>query len=138
MAGTKGCGTLVRHNLSGSMATVPDVVDVTPPASTIPDEIDMTAIDDTEMDYEQGCINDYGELSFTIRYQPANALHQQLVTAFGARTNASWELVYADGSSTDWAFTGQIKSMTPSQINRTTDVQMAFVVRLTSVITFPS
>ena len=63
------------------------------------ENVDVTAIDDTTGDSRQG-IEEPGEFSFDIFWDPDDTVHGSLQTLYGSGDSAAWKLVLTDGSST--------------------------------------
>jgi hypothetical protein len=47
-----------------------------------------------------------GSLGFELFYDPALSGHQELLTLITTPADESWKVVFADGGSSEWAFTG--------------------------------
>lgn len=135
--GVKGCGTLLQNNSTGSYVTVAEIVNVTPPSQEVP-MVDMTDIESTFEESVPGCVLVQGELQATIKYVPTGTTHKALLSDMLAKNTLGWKVIYADGSSSEWSFSGWIRTFVPSSIQHDNRVEAAFSVKLTSAITTPS
>lgn len=61
---------------------------------------------------------DAGEITFTVNYIPTTATHNAttgILATYKNRTLRNWQLVFPDGSSTTWSFSGFVTGFQPSE-----------------------
>lgn len=93
---------------SGGTGTPQEILGITNiggPNFTRP-EIDVTNMSSTAKEYKPAYLTDPGTLTFGLQYNPANAVHQYIVSQSANNTagNDTFKIIFSDN--TDWAFTG--------------------------------
>lgn len=116
MAYVIGKGTTLSY-LSGSYVPVASVTSITPP------QVEMGFVETTHllsaMREHMATINEPGEASFTIEYDPANTTHQFLWDYAGgthAGQSISWKITMSDSGACDITFSGSIKKFGVSDL----------------------
>lgn len=80
---------------------------------------------------------DPGEVSFSINLVPASAGHKSLITDFTGRVKTNFQMVFPDGGSTTWAFTGYVTQFgAKAEVDGVLEAEMT--VTLTGAPTFPA
>jgi len=80
---------------------------------------------------------DPGEVSFTINLVPSLAAHKSLLSDFTTRTKTNFQMVFPDGGSTTWSFTGYITQFgAKAEVDGVLEADMT--VTLTGAPTFPA
>jgi hypothetical protein len=69
-------------------------------------EIDITTMESTAKEYKPAALTDAGTLSFGLQYNPANTVHQYIVSQSANTTtgNDRFKIIFSDN--TTWGFTG--------------------------------
>lgn len=91
---------------------VPGITSINTPTSSNP-EIDASDLDSTSKEFIAG-LKDNGEMSFTLNFNPDNAIQQSIRTAFvtAPSPTKSWVIQFSDTApATRWEFAGFIKSL---------------------------
>lgn len=73
--------------------------------------IDVTDLSSVAKEKRMG-VPDEGSLSFTLRYNPAEASHIALRAARSAQTNTSFQLTFTDATNTTWTFFAYVTTFT--------------------------
>lgn len=104
-------GTLLKRETSfgsGTFVTVAEVKSIDGPGMKA-SQIDVT----THSSAASGAwkemivsLLDPGDVKFSINLIPGSAGHKSLISDFTGRTKTNYQLVFPDGGSTTWAFTG--------------------------------
>jgi len=135
MARVLGLGTLVKvdDDDSGSgYTTLALNVDVTPPPRRRV-RVDDTALDSTLATDSAG-IEDKSDFEFTHFYDPGATNDTIAVTLFGAKTQALWQITYAD-SGTE-TFEGIIMALEPQPIKHNEHLMRKVTVHRVTASTF--
>lgn len=89
-------------------------------------------------------ITDYGDLEFTVVYDPSNASHVALAAAQAANTLYYWKLTFpspegpgatAPGSAKTYAWAGYVSSFSTSNYEINEKVEATFKVSITGLVT---
>lgn len=116
MAKYDGYGAQLQYDSTGSgdYLAIGQVRDITGP-ELLSESIETTAHDDNENNHRTfiAGLNDLGDLSFEIAFDPDSTGHSWLVnTARGAYN--TFRLIFPDGGATTWTFSGILTSLSPS------------------------
>jgi predicted secreted protein len=121
-------GTLLKIGDGGgpeTFTTIAEVMSISGPGLTS-DTIDVTSHSSTGgfREFIMG-LSDGGEVTFTINYNPTQATHNAttgLLRDYINRTRRNFKIVFPDGSSTTWSFTGVV---TGFSMSAPTDAQLS-------------
>jgi hypothetical protein len=108
MAYVIGKGTLLKVDISSTLTTIPQVVSVTPPSLEM-GNVETTHLTSTARE-NKATIPDPGEVSFSLEWDPANTVHQQLWTYFQAGTTVNWTITMSDAGNCVIDFDGHIQN----------------------------
>lgn len=133
-------GVLFKYDENGdglSHTTIAEVLSITPPTQTRDDE-DVTTTDSTFVE-KLPTIPDHGEVSIDLVWEPNDANHELLDTAFANATTTTayeWQIVYpiVAAAVTD-EFTGYVKSIGSPSMGPKDSIKRTIVITLTSAIT---
>ena len=97
--------------------------------------LEITAINSTGREYLVG-FPDYGELSFTLFYTPANTQHAALFTAFqlSGQTATNFRITFTDSPATTYTFAALVQGF-PHNFQNNAAVEVNCVLKLTGSIT---
>ena len=97
--------TLSVATSSGNPTLISGVTNIGGPNFTRP-EIDITTMESVAKEYKPAALTDAGTLTFGLQYNPANLVHQYIVSQSANATlgNDIFKITFSDG--TDWNFTG--------------------------------
>lgn len=129
-----GHGTVLSR-VTGGPTAITFVRNITPPALS---REDVNATDLTSgVQYNiPSDPEDPGEVSMEMFWTSGDTNDELLDTDFGARTIASWKIVYASPISRTATFDAWVKSLTPGVLDGQNAVVRTVVFRLTSAITW--
>jgi hypothetical protein len=126
----------VATSSAGIPTLISGITNVGGPNFTRP-EIDITTMESVAKEYKPAALTDTGILTFGLQYNPANAVHQYIVSQSANNTpgNDIFKITFSD--STDWNFTGSFTEFSitaddPSQGILTANVS----VRLSGAVNF--
>lgn len=96
-----------------SFANVPEVVEYEFPTPTR-EEIDVTH-HESPGEYREfiGSFKDAGSLTFTVNWNPNNAIHKQLIDLFEAGTTVNWQVAFPVSPTKTAAFSAYVSSYQP-------------------------
>ena len=106
MAKVKGAATKLQYHNGSAFVDVPNRVQIVPPAMENPPD-DRTNLDSTWRE-KAATIPDGGDVSLLIQWDPADTVHQALLTRFAAGTDTQWKLIFQDTGAAEGAFNGHI------------------------------
>lgn len=138
MAKIKGKGTQLQLSISSSYTTIAQVTRITGPDATV-QTYDATALD-SSVGREKKVTGfvDSGTVTFSLWLDPTATTLQALTDLITTPVDGSaWKLIFPDGSSTTWSFTGPVKKVTPSvELDRgiTADCQL----EIDGIVTYPT
>jgi len=105
----RGTGTNFQRGDGASpevFTTVGDVINVTGPGIT-KDEIEVTALDSSAKEFI-GALDDPGEVSLELNWNPQDAEHVNLRTDAEGNTARNYRIVWSDVSATQVTFNGEV------------------------------
>ena len=95
-----------------NFTTIPEIKSFSGPGGSAT-VIDVTDLQSTAKEKRMG-LQDEGQLSFEINYIPTDSEHAQLRTDRANQTERNFQLVFTDGSSTTWSFSGFVTGFSVS------------------------
>lgn len=130
-----GLGTVVKydHDSNASFDVVGELRSVTPPGRSYERVADDTL--DSVLRTQQQGIEDVSEFQFQQVWHDGDAQHERIDTAFNARDNRAWQIVFPHSPARTWEFTGRVMSMGPEQITNSSLITRTVTVHRTSAIT---
>lgn len=149
--GTKTQGTQLFKVASATTSVEITNIQGGSPPSPQSDDIEITDLSSTAKEYIQG-LRDYGEASFEMNWDPANAVHQALQADYDAGTSREWLIGFSDGTTAaptvsssafgtpattrSWCkFVGYIKGI-PKQLGTNSTVKQTLTVRVSGSPTY--
>ncbi len=102
-----------RGSGTGSPETfteIPDVKSFSGPGGSA-SVIDVTNLSSTAKEKRMG-LHDEGQLSFTMHYNPSNAVHTSLRTDRANRTLRNFKMIFTDSGDTEWSFAAYVTGFT--------------------------
>lgn len=133
MAYVIGKGALLKLSISSVFTTVPQCKSITPP------QIEMGTVETTHltssMREHMATINDPGECSFEIEYDPANTVHQALWASAQAGTVESWKITLSDAGAADITFSAHIQKFGISQMAVDSVVMIPVTLKVSGAVT---
>jgi hypothetical protein len=100
-------GSKLQVSISSVFTDIPGIENLQGPSGS-KEEIDITAINDTAKAFIGG-MPDFGQLTFKMAWDPANAAHQYLLTRYNtANVTDSWKIVCSDSGLAEIAFSGAV------------------------------
>jgi hypothetical protein len=107
MSKIKCKGTAIQQKLASVYTSVAQVISIElPEAESETYESDTLDNTDAGIPYDQTGRSEGGSCSFEFFYDPALAGHKALTELIRAPADEDWKIVFADGASTAWTFTG--------------------------------
>ena len=93
------------------------------------EELDVTTLDSTIVERVMSALENIQDISITLIWNPANTVHQGVLTDKTNRTVRNFKLVLTDTGSTEIAFSAQVKSAsTPAGVERGNPGRMTVVL----------
>ena len=107
MAIVKSKGTTLKQKLSSVYTTVAQVISLDLPEAEVETfEADYLDQSGAGIPYEQTGRVEGGSCGFEIFYDPALAGHKALTELIRVPQDEDWQILFVDGSSSTWTFTG--------------------------------
>lgn len=130
MAEMIGYGTIFQRETAtaGVYDTIAQVANITPPQSET-DDVEIEELDpaNAHKRFLPGLI-DGGEVSLTLNFDGKDIGHQNLLNDHQNRTIKNYKIVLPDN--TTWAFSGYVKSFSPSEISAGEIVQAEVTIKV--------
>lgn len=127
-----GC-TFAR--VTAGPTTIGQVRSITPPTFSRED-VNATTLDDVVQYNLPSDPEDPGEVTIEMLWTSGETNDELLDTDFGARTIASWKIVYPSPISRTATFSAWVKSLSPGQLVSNDVIMRTATFRLTSAITW--
>lgn len=100
-------GTNLAVKIAAAFTTIPGVEGLSGPTGT-KQQIEVTALNDTAAKFVAG-LPDYGDVTFTLYWDPADTTHQKLLTSYQtANSTDDFKITCSDAGAAEVAFTGQV------------------------------
>lgn len=140
MAYTRGKGTVLQAK-DATAGTLPNTyTSITQAKSVTPPPMEFGVVETTHLLSTARerivTIIDPGKMSFMLEFDPANAVHIQLYSAFNAATSVDWKITLADPGVCDVTFSGFITKFGLEQIQVDSVVTIPVEVQVTGSVTY--
>lgn len=97
----RSAGTQLKVKIAGVYTLIPDAQGFTGPGGEAP-EIEVTPLDNTQAREYLLDLPNPGEFSFSINYNPGNAVHQYLLAAWKASTLEDFQITWVSAHQTQF------------------------------------
>lgn len=138
MAKDVGNGYTLHVDYAGgtTWVAIAQITDITPPPTTM-GAVDVTTLDSTFTEYRPDELEDYGEMTFSLLYDPDLAGHQLFATNIILGTLAAWKLTPPGNSGTNlFTFSGFITNFAQGSVTPKGSITASVTVKLTSAVTY--
>jgi hypothetical protein len=100
-------GSQLAVKIAAAFVPIPGAEGISGPTGT-KQQIEVTALNDTAAKFVAG-LPDYGDVSFTLFWDPADTTHQKLLTSYQTPNSVDeFKLTCSDAGAAEVAFTGQV------------------------------
>ena len=100
-------GTQLDVKITSTFTPIPGVEGLSGPTGTKP-QIEVTALSDTAAKFIAG-LPDYGDVSFSLFWDPAEATHQKLMTSYQTSNSVDdFQITCSDAGAAVIVFSGQV------------------------------
>jgi len=114
-----------------------EVFSITPPGGTRA-SVNRTALTDLAKKFRGGQIPDYGEVSFSIYYDPNDPDHQNVASLFDSGETRNFRVTYVTGNTSEDAndtFDAFITGITPGAAADEVDITWDLTLKITGAVT---
>lgn len=138
MAKIASKGTLLKAEIASVFTTIAQVIDLNGPDAEV-QTFPSNTLDQAGagIGKEPTGFTDGGTISGNLFFDPTAATHQILTDDLTTPAKRNFKVVWSDGSSTEWPFSGITKRFTPSA-SLTDGLKAAFSVEVNGIVTYPT
>ena len=114
MTQIKSKGTVLQLDIASTYTTIAQVTNVTAPDAEV-ETFDATHLGSgTGREKEPTGFVEGGTVSLSLFFDPVETTHQALTDLITTPAVSDWKIIWSDSGSTEWDFSGVLKSFTPT------------------------